>query len=390
MADTNLTNFAGLLENQKKVWAMELWQQARAKMFVNNFIGTGEDSMIQRVTELTKTTHGDQAVIHLIADLMMDGVTDDFMLEGNEESMKAYDQVITADQLRHAVRSKGKMANQRSVIKFRGNAKRQLAHWLADRVDQLAFLTLSGIDYKYDNSGKVRTFEGRTKEKGLLLEALAFNKDVTAPTDARHLRVDGTGLAAGDTSKIKATDLLGYRHIVELKAYARDNYIRGVGTHNDKYHMFVTPAGMAQLKLDKDFIENVRYAGTRGSSNPLFAGSDVLVVDGVYIHEYHHVFNTRRATTGGDGKTAGNKWGTGGAIDGQRALFCGAQSLAMADIGPGEWEEDTFDYGNQQGVSYGKIFGFLKPVWHDKVTGKKQDFGVIALDTALPTTTKTP
>ncbi|MEH8091718.1 N4-gp56 family major capsid protein [Gallibacterium anatis] len=366
------TNFAALMTEQKKVWVLDLWKQARAKMFINKFMGKGSDSVIQHITSLTPTTNGDQAVIHLIADLIEDGITDDYTLEGNEEAMKAYDQVVKIDQLRHAVRNKGRMADQRSVIRFRENAKEQLAFWLADRLDQMAFLTLSGITYDLHNNGKSRN----NRATGQKLVDLAFAADVTAPTSARHLRVSGTGITAGGTTNVTADDKLGYRHIVELKAYARDNYIRGVGANNDKYHLFVTPAGMAQLKLDPDFMANVRSAGVRGSSNPLFAGSDVLVVDGVYIHEYHHVFNTRAAT-------AGQKWGQGGNVDGQRALFCGAQALAFADVGAGEWNEDTFDYDNQQGISYGKIFGFKKPVWMDKVTGQKQDFGVIALDTAI-------
>ncbi|HHE3643432.1 DUF4043 family protein [Pasteurella multocida] len=374
------TNFAALLTHQKKVWAMDLWRQARAKMFLAKFIGKGHDSMIQHITELTKTTSGDQAVFHLIADLIEDGVTDDYTLEGNEEAMRAYDQVIKIDQLRHATRSKGKMADQRSVITFRNNAKDGLAHWLADRLDQMAFLTLSGIKYTHENTGKLRS----TKASGQMLKDLSFAADVTAPTDARHFRVKGNGLDIGDTSKITANDRLGYRHIVDLKAYAQDNYIRGVGAHNDKYHMFVTPRGLAQLKLDPDFLANARSVNTGYKDNILFAGtSDTLIVDGVYIHAYHHVFNTRAATAGGTGKEDGKKWGAGGAIDGQRALFCGAQALAIADIGPGEWEEDEFDYGNQQGISYGKIFGLKKPVWQDKVSGKPQDFGVICLDTAL-------
>nr|DAK67433.1 MAG TPA: major capsid protein [Caudoviricetes sp.] len=368
-----LTNFAALTTEQKKVWVRDLWRQARSKMFINKFLGTGHDSVVEHITALTKTTNGDQAVIQLIADLGEDGVTDDYTLEGNEEAMKAYDQVVKIDQLRHAVRSKGKMADQRSTVRFRNNAKDQLAFWLADRIDQAAFLTLSGITYDNTNSGATRA----VKATGQNLKDLAFAADVTAPTDARHLRVSGNKLVAGNTSQVTAADRLGYRHIVELKAYARDNYIRGTGANNDKYHLFLTPAGLAQLKLDPDFMANARAVNINYNQNILFGGStEMLVVDGVYIHEYHHVFNTRRATTG-------KKWGAAGAIDGQRVLFCGAQALAFADIGAGEWEEDTFDYHNQQGISYGKIFGLRKPVFMDKVSGKKQDFGVIALDTAI-------
>ena len=63
-------------------------------------------------------------------------------------------------------------------------------------------------------------------------------------------------------------------------------------------------------------------------------------------------------------------------------LLCGAQALAMADLGDAAWEEKSFDYGNRQGITIGKIFGMLKPKLYSNVTGDAQDFGVIALDVA--------
>ena len=55
----------------------------------------------------------------------------------------------------------------------------------------------------------------------------------------------------------------------------------------------------------------------------------------------------------------------------------------MADIGIPEIVEDTFDYGNQNGISIGKIFGLKKPKYHSDVSGQVEDFGVIALDVAF-------
>jgi hypothetical protein len=60
-------------------------------------------------------------------------------------------------------------------------------------------------------------------------------------------------LAAGDTTAVAADDKVAYRDIVNLKAYAKDNYIRGIrGAGNQEtFHMFVTPQQMADLKLDQ-------------------------------------------------------------------------------------------------------------------------------------------
>lgn len=52
------TNFAGLTTKQKLVWSRDTWQAARDKMFIKKFVGTGEDAMIQRITELTRTEKG--------------------------------------------------------------------------------------------------------------------------------------------------------------------------------------------------------------------------------------------------------------------------------------------------------------------------------------------
>ena len=172
---------------------------------------------------------------------------------------------------------------------------------------------------------------------------------------------------------------MSYKTIVELKAYAKDQYIRGMrGNGNEEmYHLFVTPQVMADLKLDTDFLANVRSAGIRGPNNELFAGSSSLMVDGVMVHEFRHVPNTSQGTSGTQ------KGGSGSDIDFAANLFCGAQALAMADIGLPEIVEDTFDYGNQNGISIGKIMGLKKPVYNSDISGQNEDFGVIRVDCAF-------
>jgi N4-gp56 family major capsid protein len=152
----SMTNFALLTDEQKTIWSMDLWKQARNYSFVNKFLGKDTNSIIQHVTELKKTEKGARAVLTLLADLEGDGIAGDRTLEGNEEAMKSYDQVIQLDQLRHANRHEGRMADQKSVVEFRNNSRDVLAYWLADRVDQIAFLTMAGLDYSVKNSGGTR------------------------------------------------------------------------------------------------------------------------------------------------------------------------------------------------------------------------------------------
>jgi N4-gp56 family major capsid protein len=378
-----LTNFASLTSEQLTAWSRDFWRVARNMSFVNQFAGSGSNAMIQRITELTRSDKGTRAVLTLLADMTGDGVTGDNTLEGNEEALRSYDITIELDQLRFANRIAGRLADQKSVVNFRETSRDALAYAMADRMDQLAFLTLAGVAYTHKTNGALRPTSATT---GLELVDLEFASDVSAPTSARHLRTDGDLLVAGDTTALESTDVIKYRHIVDLKAFAKDNYIRGIrGAGNEEvFHMFVTPKQMADLKLDSDFLANVRNAGIRGPNNQLFAGTSSLMVDGVMIHEFRHVFNTSGATTGTSSEAGdpGYKWGADADVEGARALFCGAQALGMADIGLPEIVEDTFDYENQAGISIGKIFGLRKPKFNSDVSGSVQDFGVICLDTA--------
>jgi len=371
------TNFAQLTTEQKTTWSKELWSQARNMSFINSFLGKDANSMVQHITELKKSEKGARAVITLLADLEGDGIAGDRTLEGNEEAMKSYDQVIRIDQLRHANRHEGRMADQKSIVSFREESRDKLAYWLSDRIDQLAFLTLAGISYANKNSGGTRV--------GSDLTNLEFAADVTAPSAKRFGQWDegtksivwGTGTSAIVGGAVGTADFPCWEMLVQAKAYAKDNYIRGMKSKGgeETYHVFLSPQAMARLKLDPTYMANLRYAQTRGGDNEMFTGSTVKV-DGLYLHEFRHVPNTRLAASG-------SKYGASGTVDGCQILFCGAQAMGMADIGNPEWVEKGFDYENQQGISTGKILGFKKPQFYTQYSGgTTEDFGVISLYTA--------
>ena len=278
------TNFAALTSEQLTIWSRDFWRVARNMSFINQFAGSGSNAMVQRISELTQSEKGARAVLTLLADMTGDGIVGDNTLEGNEEALRAYDIVVGLDQLRFANRLAGRLADQKSVVNFREHSRDALAYAMADRMDQLAFLTLSGIGYNLKNNGGLRP----SMNSGQNLNDLAFGSDVTAPTSNRHRRFDATsGIVAGDVTAVAAADKLSYGAIVDLKAYAKDQYIRGLrGAGNDEtYHLFVTPQVMADLKLDSDFLANVRNAGVRGPGSSLFSGSSSLMVDGIMVHE---------------------------------------------------------------------------------------------------------
>jgi N4-gp56 family major capsid protein len=367
-----LTNFGLLTTEQKTIWSMDLWKQARNMSFVNQFLGNGPNALIQHITELKKSEKGARAVITLLADLEGDGIAGDRSLEGNEEAMKTYDQVIRIDQLRHANRIEGRMADQKSIVEFRNNSKNVLAYWLADRIDQMALLTLAGYSYTKSNSAI------GTNRVGSDLQYLEFAADVTAPTVKRYGRWDGQTnkvISWGTgTGSVSATyDKPTWSLFVQAKAYAKDHYIRGVKESGgeETYHAFLTPTAMSYLKADPDYMANLRYSQTRGDGNPLYTGN-VVKIDGIYLHEHRHVPNTRLSPSG-------QKWGGSSDQNGSVILFCGAQSLGMADLGNPEWVEEEFDYGNQSGISVSKILGFKKPVFYSQYEQSAEDFGVLSI-----------
>lgn len=359
-----LTNFAKLTNEQKTMWSMDLWKHARNFSFMNQFSGTGTNSMIQRVTELKKSEKGTRAVLTLLADLEGDGVAGDRTLEGNEEAMKTSEQVIRLDQLRHANRSEGRLADQKSIVNFRENSRDVLAYWLADRMDQLAFLTLSGVAYSQTNRGGTRV--------GSDFVNLEFAADVAAPSSARVTSwntTNGLTTSGATSDDVVAGETLTWEALVRLKAYAKEQYMRGVrGSGMDEvFHVFMTPKCMANLKLDPDYMQNLRHSTQSSVNQNLYSGNAVNI-DGLVLHEFRHVYNN----------SANPNWNTN--VEGCQVLFCGAQALAFADIGAPDWVEKYFDYDNQPGISCQKFMGFLKPSFESIYSGNTtQDFGVISL-----------
>jgi N4-gp56 family major capsid protein len=372
-----LTNFAALTAQEKIVWSRDVWEDARDQMFINKFTSTDENTVIQRITELTRDERGESVKMHLVADLVDDGVVGDDEREGREEEMSSYDEDITIDLISHGVRQKGKLAEQKTVIRFREQSKNKLSYWLANRMDQLAFLTLSGIGYEYNNDGSNRT--------SAAFSTMAFAADVSAPTSGRHVRVHGDatgylGLEAGDVTAVDQYGTLTYSALVDLGTYAKTQYVKPLTAGGKEYYvLFMRPEAIAQLKKDPDFQRAVITGLPRSEQNPFFTGGTVTV-DGLVIHEHRLVYNTK-------GAAATYKWGGTVGVDanqdGSRALLCGAQALGMADLGVPEWSEKWFNYDSSPGVNVDKMFGYLKPKFHSNYSDSVEDFGVIAVDHAI-------
>lgn len=364
-----LTNFAQLSADQIKVWQRDVLSEMKRKSFIlRTLAGKGSNNPIEVITDLKKTIGGGmECIMTLVADLIEDGGVGSVggKREGVEEKMMSYEQKITIDELFHSVRNEGKLADQGSVVNFRKEGKDKLSTWLAERSDQLAFLTLSGISYLYN-------CDGSTRAKATLSN-LNFAADITAPSAKRHRRWDSVtkALVAGDTTAVIAADVPTYKMLTAMKAYAKSHKIRPLMAGGKEYYVvLVTPMTLMMLKNDADMKTAIISGGVRGDENPFFTGATVTV-DGLIIQEHDLVYNTTNATL---------KWGAGNAINGTRTLLLGAQAMGFSDLGAPEWEEEGFEYNSQQGIYVSKIFGLKKPVFYSTTDQSSEDFGVLAVD----------
>ena len=374
-----VTDFGNLSSARKIVWAQEVWKAGRDQsfFFANGFIGKSDsdmNSVIQRVTKLTETDRGFECVMQLVLDMQSDGVVGDNELEGNEEALQNDSQTIRIDQLRNGNKSKGEMSEQATVIRFRQQSKDKLTFWLADKLDELMFLTVSGVSY-------TSTYNLATRV-GSQLPSLTFASDVVAPSSNRTFYA-GT---ASSTATLTTSNTMNWAICVQLAAKAEARRMRPIrdGGRNS-YALLMHTTQWRDLQLDPTYQTIVRSAEKRGSSNPLFKGAAVQIGN-VIIHHHNKVINT-------SGLASGSKWGSGGTVDGAQALLLGAQAGGIATVGSMFWREAVLtDYGNRPGIGVGRKIGMLKPqflsVYDDTVgttTPTRQDFGVISAYTAATT-----
>lgn len=98
-----------------KLWSRKLFQEALKQCWMYKFLGNDDNSMIQLLDD-TQKGPGDRVTVPLRMQLTSLGIQGDSTLEGNEEALQVYTDNLYIDQLRNAVRSGGKMSEQRNVF----------------------------------------------------------------------------------------------------------------------------------------------------------------------------------------------------------------------------------------------------------------------------------
>lgn len=346
------------------LWAKKLSVEALRQTYFYNFMGKTADSMVMYRDDLGKGA-GDNITFGLRAQLTGAGILGDGTLEGNEEALTTYTDNFKIDQLRHAVRSSGKMSEQRVTFEVREEAKSGLADWWADRYDTALFNQLCGFTAQSD----VR-FTG--------------NNAAIAP-DSNHIfrpnsRTTDESLTTGDEFTLAIVDTMVARANQFNNAAGTGNPIRAMRAQGRKlWVMFLHDYQVRQLRSSAaagTWIDYQKAAIQGGDKeNPLFTGGDLIgEYNGVLLHRAPRITPGVNSTTGAAVANA------------RRAVLVGAQAAMFAtgrDVGEGQkdkftWVEESFDYGNQLGVSAGAIFGLKKTRFNS------QDYATFVASTYSP------
>lgn len=322
-----------------KLWAKKLNVEVLKDAYISKFIGKGADSLIQ-YREDTNKDKGDRIRHGLRMQLTGDGVIDDNTLEGQEEQLITYSDDLIINQLRHAVRSEGRMSEQRVLFDLRTETKSGLKDWWTDRLDTVFFNQVCGYTVQTD------------------LRYTGMNT-VTAP-DSNHIMRAGNHTADGSITSTLTFSLTFIDYCVE-RAKTLTPAIRPVKTEmGDYYVIFIHPYQATDLRTSTSTgqwldIQKAAMSGGKIKDNPIFTGA-LGVYNNTIIHENSRV--TQGVSAAGAAVSTV-----------RRAVFCGAQAAVIAfggEDGPDtmSWTEETFDYGNQLGVAVGAIFGVKKSVYN--------------------------
>jgi len=332
-----------------KIWSTLTMREALKQTLFSKFLGKDKKSILQRITELEKQS-GDTIKYDLLMLMGSDGVTGDNRMRGNEEPLSYKQDSLVINQLRnaHAFR---RMSQQRTLHDLRADAKGNLADWFADKYDTYMFNNLCG-NTSHD-----------------------FGQAAVAP-DSDHYIVSGdvsnTGVIATDEGNLSDNDQiqLADMDFAKEKAKTLSPMIRPCMIEGEEYYVVVLHSySVTDLRLDVansayvSWPDIQMYANKRGLQNPIFKGS-LGVYNGMILFESTRIFSP--------------------VTNVRRNLFLGAQAgvfgignaygkLAQGSVGKDNlmsWFEDSDDYGNENGIAVGSIFGMKATRFNSKDYGK--------------------
>lgn len=321
MADTEfLTGDAATV----KRWATKIIVELPDEIYWGKFMEENNSNTIIEVKRDLEGQPGDRLTFHFAAGLTGGGKTGDDTLEGEEEAMNVYTDDISLDQVRNAVRLKGRLSERRTAFDQRRVAKDLLKKWLAEYIDQDIFT-------QFDTSPTTIVYGG-----------------------------DATSTATIDSSD---TITVAKLESTKAKADKADPQIWPVRTEYGDYHVCVMHTDVAyDLRQSTQWLDASQEAGPRDyGKNNLFTGR-AGIVGGVVCHAHKTV-------------PISSTYGGGANLPGASNFFLGRQAGLFGWGSRPEWWEKEFDYNNKVGFAIGAIWDFTKAVFNAK------DFAFIAIRT---------
>lgn len=358
MADTNVATGLTVQQWDDKFFTEYLTENRFAGEF-----GTSENSIIQVKEDLTKKK-GDRVHYALVNKLTNSAITGSSVLEGNEESMDSRSFPVTVDKRRNGVRV-AEIDEQYSAIGLRTAAKSVLKDWSMKDTEELVLKALSSI-----NGTAFGDADDTARDAWLVDNADRVLFGATRSGNAAN------DFSANLTSVSIAADTFTAAALSKMKRIAltiANPKIRPIRTSANGRHYYVAYAdsrAFNDLKGDTTITQAQREVALEMENNRLFQGGDLLW-DGVIVKEIHE----------GD---ADNGWyladvGDGGTVDVARVALCGAQAIGAAYARRWRSREETFDYGDKQGVAIDSIYGIEKLRFGSGVgdTDDYKDHGVV-------------
>lgn len=355
---------------RQELWSKELLDDVmRDVKNVMKFVGEDANNIVQVSRELGKKG-GDTETFGLVTRLSGDGVTGDDELEGNEEAMNSFSEQVSIDQIRNAVRLKGKLDASKVVYDQIKSARENLRIWMREFIIRQTFLKLGGVTNTtlVDTNGvaySVRTTWSNTPD-------YIPDADEAAGSGNRYICAKTTGTDAMGATDTMTLDLVTKAYTVAKLANPQIQPLDIDG--ESMYVMFLHPLQARDIRLSSDWKTAQENAQRRGENNAVFGAalgvwSNIILLENEFVPWL-------------DVSVAGNSFrgaaaGTDCAVDAARALLCGRQAALMAECSnPEALVVEQFDYKNKDGVAASFIGGLQKAVFNSK------EFGVIAVDTA--------
>ena len=331
----------------QKWWAKELWDAGVNESFWKPFMGHSSKSIIHIREELKKNA-GDSITIPLRMPLFGAGVVGDKTLEGKEEGLTFREFKVGIEMIRHAVRLKGEYSEKLSYFNLRQEARNAIVDWLSRYIDLAIFAILTGTPFPLIKAATDEfpfTIEPPSADR-VLFAGTATSENTITPADTFD-----TNMISRAKRKAIADEITAIRPI---KVEGKETYLIVIDHWQSR-----------DLRRDPRWIEAQQHANTRGSSNPIFAGS-IGMWDGVVVYENGRV---PRTDTGAGDTTVGH------------ALLLGAQALTFAEGRAPKIVVERFDYKNQWGISIGRIFGLKRSMFKYDNTNFT-DYGCLNIMTA--------